>query len=88
MVRHLCGVRSAALKGAFRGIPVHRALRRDIPLLSRTASLAEAANVLRSSPQQHALVLHDRTVVGTLSMLELIAALQRSGPGILVEDLM
>jgi CBS domain-containing protein len=78
--------RYATLKAAFGGIPLRKALMRDVPLLPRTSLLAEAAELLRGSLRQHALVVDDGNVVGTLSLLELIAALQRSGPGIRVED--
>jgi CBS domain-containing protein len=80
--------RYATLRAAFQGIPLQGALMRDVPLLPATASLAEAADLLGGSPRQHALVLDDSNVVGTLSLLDLVAGLQRSGPATRVHDVM
>jgi Zn-dependent protease/CBS domain-containing protein len=80
--------RYATTKAALRGVPVQRALLRDLPILAPTASLARAVDLFRTSPLPKAVVVEQGRVVGALSALDLVAHLQRFGPTTPVAEVM
>ncbi len=80
--------RYATIKAALSGVPLRRALTRAVPVLDPEDSLAQAADVLGTSPCQAALVVDRGQPVGTLSARELIAGLHRHGPAAEVAEAM
>jgi Zn-dependent protease/predicted transcriptional regulator len=80
--------RLATMKAALRGIPVRQALIRDVPVLPSNCTLAQAAEALRTSPQQTALVAQSGQLVGTLNISDLVDNLRQRNPGALVAEVM
>jgi Zn-dependent protease/CBS domain-containing protein len=72
--------RYATIKAALRGVPVQRALLRDLPILSPTDSLARAVDAFMTSPLPKAVVVEQGKIVGAVSALDLVAHLQRYDP--------
>lgn len=80
--------RYATIKAALRGVPVQRALLRDVPRLAPTDSLARALDAFRSSPLPKAVVVDQGRVVGVVSAFDLVTDLQRHGPTTPVAEVM
>jgi len=80
--------RYAAIKAALRGVPLHAAWTRDIPLLAPADALAGAARAIGTSPVQSGLVVREGQVVGTLGIGELLEHLRLRGPATPVSEVM
>jgi Zn-dependent protease len=80
--------RYATINAAIRGVPVHHALLRAVPLLAPTHSLAKAAQVMCSGSLNTAIVQHNGRPIGTLDISRLIECLRRYGQMKTVGDVM
>ena len=80
--------RYATIKAALRGVPVQRALLRDVPMLALTDSLVRAVDAFKNGPLPKAVVVDQGRVVGVVSALDLVTHLQRYDPTTPVDDVM
>ncbi len=76
------------MKAALGGVPVHRAMMTKFVTLKPNDSLQRAIELILATPQQDFPVVEDSRVVGILPSRDLMIALQKHGPDLLVERVM
>ncbi len=78
----------ATMKAALGGIPVSHAMMTNFSKLRPKDSLQRAIELILATPQQDFPVVEDSRVVGILPSRDLMIALQKHGPDLLVERVM